>query len=98
MRLAACKSPIVINNGAATITNVDVSLKLNATSSISGINNVSQMMTSNDSNFLNAVWETYSTTKSWVLTAGTGLKTVYVKFRNAAGNESNAFNDDIILQ
>ena len=97
-RLLACKSPIVINNGANTTTNVDVSLKLNATSSISGINNVSQMMTSNDSNFLNAVWETYSTTKSWVLTAGTGLKTVYVKFRNASGNESNAFNDDIILQ
>ena len=42
---------------------LDVSLKLNATSSISGISNVTQIMVSNDSTFLNAVWENYTTIK-----------------------------------
>ncbi len=97
-RLTACKSPIVINDGLDTATSTDVSLKLNATSSISGISNVTQIMVSNDSTFLNAVWENYTTIKSWSLTVGAGLKIVYVKFRNASGNESNPFSDDITLQ
>ena len=97
-RLAICKSPIVINNGENITTNTTVSLKLNAASSTSGINDVTQMMISNDSAFLGSIWETYSTTKTWMLAVEAGLKTVYVKFRNAADIVSSAFSDDITLQ
>lgn len=31
-----------------------------------------------------ASWESYSATKAWTLTAGTGLKTVYAEFDNGA--------------
>ncbi len=95
-RLATCKSPIVINNGDATTANVAVSLKLN--SGISGINNVAEMTISNDSSFSNAVWESYANSKQWPLTPGAGVKTIYVKFRNAASNVSSVFSDDIILE
>lgn len=37
-----------------------------------------------------ASWETYATTKEITLTDGDGTKTVYVKFRDAVGNESAA--------
>ncbi|MFC1510780.1 FlgD immunoglobulin-like domain containing protein [Candidatus Margulisiibacteriota bacterium] len=33
-------------------------------------------------------WETYSTSKSWTLTAGDAEKTVYVRYRDMAGNWS----------
>ncbi|MEK7553709.1 MAG: hypothetical protein AAB504_03475 [Patescibacteria group bacterium] len=97
-RLNTCKSAILINNGIDTTTNANVTLRLNAASSTVGISSTTEMMISNDSAFLSAFWETYSTIKSWTLTAGAGLKTVYVRFRNAVGSVSNTFSDDIELQ
>jgi hypothetical protein len=41
--------------------------------------------------------ETYTTTKAWTLTTGDGQKTVYVKFKDSAGNWSAAYNNTIIL-
>ena len=46
---------------------------------------LSQMQFSND----NSTWsepENYATSKSWVLTSGNGLKTVYAKFKDVANN------------
>jgi hypothetical protein len=42
-------------------------------------------------------WEPYGTTKSWSLTAGEGLKTVYVQFMDLAGNASGSYSDSITL-
>ena len=44
-----------------------------------------------------ASWETYAASKSVVLPGGDGLKTVYVKVRDAVGNESAEASDTITL-
>ena len=44
-----------------------------------------------------ASWESYAATKSVNLTAGDGLKTVYIKVRDDVGNESAQVSDTITL-
>lgn len=44
-----------------------------------------------------ASWETFTTSKSLVLTDSDGLKTVYIKVRDDVGNESAAVSDSITL-
>lgn len=44
-----------------------------------------------------ASWETYAASKSVTLPSGDGLKTVYVKVRDAVGNETAAASDSITL-
>jgi hypothetical protein len=41
--------------------------------------------------------EVYAATKSWLLLSGDGQKTVYIKYKDAAGNWSNAVSARIIL-
>lgn len=84
---------VKVNNDAAATNSVNVTLTLSATDN----DGVSQMMVSNDAAFTGAVWEAYATTKAWVLSAGDGVKTVYVKFRDRTGNESAAVNDAISI-
>jgi len=79
---------IVIAGGAVTTGATAVTLTLGATGA-------TQMTISNDPAFTGAVWETYATSKSWTLTAGNGVKTVYAKFKDAAGNVSTAVSDTI---
>lgn len=76
---------VVINNGAATTNSTSITLTLSATDTDSGMGNGAQMQLSND----NLSWstaESYATTKDWTLGAGDGIKTVYVRFKDAAGN------------
>ncbi len=40
-------------------------------------------------------WEPYATSKTWTLSRGRGIKTVYVEFRDEAGNVSDAAKDTI---
>jgi len=42
-------------------------------------------------------WETYATTRAWTLTTGDGTKTVYVWYKDGAGNISTLYSDTIIL-
>ncbi|WP_298438780.1 chitobiase/beta-hexosaminidase C-terminal domain-containing protein [Geobacter sp.] len=54
------------------------------------------MQFSND----NTTWsnpEAYATSKAWTLPSGDGSKSVYVKFRDGAGNWSTAPSDTIVL-
>ena len=85
---------ILVNNGAIDTTSTDVILKPSASDSVSG---VSQMSFSNDgSSWSN--WEGYySTSKSWILISGDGLKTVYAGYRDNAGNVSSVYTDTINL-
>jgi hypothetical protein len=83
---------ISIEAGAAYATSTSVVLTLNA----SDANGVISMCFSNDGTAYTG-WETFSTVKSWILTAGDGIKTVYVKFKDNAGLESLAISDTITL-
>ena len=84
---------ITIDEGAAVTTNTLVLLALSASDTESDI---AQMKFSNN----NVDWsaaETYATSKSWMLSDGSGIKTVYVKFKDEPGNWSSSYNDTIEL-
>lgn len=83
---------ITINSGVVSTNTTAVSLTLSA----SDANGVSQMQFSNDTITWSAA-ETYAATKAWTLTAGDGTKTVYAKFKDNAGNWSQAYSDTISL-
>jgi hypothetical protein len=84
---------ISINNGAAYTNTSTVTMTLSATDN-SG--SVAQMQFSND-NLTYSAPEAYATTKTWTLTSGDGLKTVYAKFKDAAGNWSTPVSDSITV-
>jgi fibronectin type 3 domain-containing protein len=59
---------------------------------------VNLMQLSEDASFTGAHWESYGGTKSFELSDGDGLKTVYARFQiNAGGNSVSTVSDDIIL-
>jgi hypothetical protein len=49
------------------------------------------MMISNYADMRDGVWEPYSSTRPWLLNVSLGLAAVYVKYRDAAGNESAVY-------
>lgn len=57
----------------------------------------SEMLISSTADFINAKWEPYVSKKPWKLDGADGLKTVYVKWRDPAGNTTDAITDDIQL-
>jgi hypothetical protein len=71
-----------INNGASTTTSRTVTLNNTATGS------PTQYMASGSSTFSGAVWRTYATAPSFILSSGNGTKRVYFKVRNSAGVSS----------
>ena len=84
---------IVINSNAAYSNAANVSLTLSCANGAAGC---SQMKFSNDgTNYSN--YEPYATTKSWPLNNGDGTKTVYVQFKDTAGNMSSVYSNTIIL-
>ena len=84
---------LIIDNGAAYATTTSVTLTTSATDATSG---VAQMQLSNDGISYDP-WESYAGTKSWTLSSGDGLKTVYVKYKDNAGNVSTPYTDTITL-
>ncbi|MFB3887492.1 MAG: LamG domain-containing protein [Thermodesulfobacteriota bacterium] len=83
---------ITINSGAATTNNLNVTLALTCEDA----QGCSQMKFSNDDVDYSTP-ETYSSTKTWTLTSGTGTKTVYARFKDTEGNWSAAYSDTIEL-
>jgi hypothetical protein len=84
---------IIVNRGATYTNSINVTLSLTCSDNLSGC---SQMRFSND-NITYSTPEAYAATKAWTLTTGSGAKSVYVKFKDGAGNWSNPFSDTIIL-
>ncbi len=84
---------IVINDGAATTSLAAVTLRLTASDTGSGS---VQMRFSNDGTTW-GTWQPFSTQKAWNLLSGTGLRIVYVQYRDAAGNLSFVYSDTIYL-
>lgn len=58
---------------------------------------VSDMMISNDPAFAGAVWEPYAPVRQWTVEPVDERATVYVKYRDAAGNESAAAHASITV-
>ena len=82
---------VIINNNDTYTNSVSVSLTLTAADT----SGVLQMCISNTNSCTS--WETYTTTKTWTLTTGDGTKTVYVWFKDAAGNISVVVSDSITI-
>src|SRR6185369_14554841 len=99
---AAHIGTIVINNDDQFTTNSYVTLVVGAATNELGA--VSQMQFSNDGNTW-SVPEAYQSTTQWrlqddgiyPLRMNTVLRTVYVRFRNGAGQWSKAVSDGIVL-
>lgn len=94
---------VTINAGDAYTTSTSVTLTISA--SDTGGSGMGQMQFSNDGTTWSS-WEAYATSKAWTLTSGDGTKTVYVLFKDGAGNISDAdgavagnqpYTDTIIL-
>ncbi|MFT3917145.1 MAG: GDSL-type esterase/lipase family protein [Anaeromyxobacteraceae bacterium] len=84
---------VVVNGGAPATRSTAVTLTL-AASDAQGA--VAQMRFSNTG----TSWSTaqaYATTKAWTLASGSGTKTVYAQFSDAAGNWSPSASDTIVL-
>ena len=84
---------ISIASGVQYISDTAVALGLSAQDTSSG---VAEMRFSNDGTGWSS-WEEYVTTRNWTLLSGDGAKTVYVQFRDGAGNISSTYSDDIVL-
>lgn len=79
---------IKVNNGEVLIKASDIKLTLSASGAV-------EMMVSGSPRFEGASWEAYMKTKDWKLSEGSGLKKVYVKFRDGCGNECAPVVKDI---
>lgn len=84
---------ILINNDDTYASSTTVNLSLSATDA-SGIE---QMKIANLDDFDSVVAEAYNTVKSWTLSIGDGLKTVYTWFKDTVGNWSVSYSDIITL-
>lgn len=88
---------ILINNRESFTQTPNITLTLQVSDNVSDAANI-EMMISNDADFSETpTWEPFAASKSWTLTSGDGKKTVYVKFRDADGNETAAVSDTINL-
>ena len=88
-------SSVSINGGATYTNSRSVTLELAASDSPSS--GVSQMMLSNNPDFEGSLWESYASSVSWTLTSANGTKSVYVRLKDGAGNESDTYSGSIIL-
>ena len=88
---------VTINRGATSTNSRTVTLKLSATDP-SPASGVSLMRFRNENTSKWSPWMTYATSKSWTLSPGTGTKTVYVQYKDRAGNMSAAARDSIVYR
>jgi glucose/arabinose dehydrogenase len=84
---------VVISGGAAVTNTRSVTLTLAASDALGP---VAQMRFSNSGTSFSGT-RAYATTTTWTLSSGAGTKTVYVQFRDVAGNWSSATSSDTIV-
>ncbi|HEY5461116.1 MAG TPA: PQQ-binding-like beta-propeller repeat protein, partial [Deferrimonas sp.] len=80
-----------INDGDTCTASAEVTLTLDN----NGDTNIVQMRISEDSQFTEVAWELFSATKSFTLSGGFGIKTVYAQFMNKSEQLSNVFTATI---
>ncbi len=86
---------VSINGGAGATSSSTVSVAVPATDT--GGSGVSLVRLSNAADMSGSTTFVYTTPIAWTLTAGLGVKTVYVQWRDAAGNWSATASDDITV-
>jgi len=85
---------ISVNNDAEFTNTTEVTLNLSADDGVSGVDRTRLKNESGDW----TDWMRFNATfQSWSLTSGDGIKTVYVQYKDAAGNESEVYGDNIVL-
>ncbi len=93
-RVAALPTKVMtlaINGGAATTTDLLVTLNNTAT------NSPTEYMASESSDFSGAAWTPYSVAPSFTLSFGVGVRTVYFKVRGVDCQESEVASDTIFV-
>ncbi|GEM_PF-6936216 len=84
---------VSINNGAQSTDSTQVTLTLSATDALSGVE--SMCFSTNGTTYSSA--EAFASQRIFTLPTGSGLKRVYVKYKDRAGNWSAVYNDSITL-
>ncbi|MEW5705461.1 MAG: hypothetical protein AB1743_01465 [Actinomycetota bacterium] len=93
----ALTGAIVINSGAAYTASPSVTLAISATDPPPG-SGVSQMRISNNPDLSGGTgWIAYATSRPWTLQSIEGTRTVYIQFKDRAGNLSSVYSDSIFL-
>ncbi|MFA6407117.1 MAG: fibronectin type III domain-containing protein [Candidatus Paceibacterota bacterium] len=82
---------MVINNDATSTDRELVTLSLSSPL-------VREMLISNRSDFVDAKWEPFASSSQWVLIGGSGIRTVYAKFKDQNNAISSVVSDSIMLQ
>ncbi len=81
---------VVIDGGATYANSTAVTLDLSsATDTGSPASGLDQVMVSENQDFSGASWQSYAASIPFTLSNGDGPKTVYVKYKDVAGNESS---------
>ncbi|MDD5370740.1 MAG: hypothetical protein PHQ40_16785 [Anaerolineaceae bacterium] len=83
---------LLINGGAAYATSASILLSVDVTDANPGL----EMSFSNDESTWSE-WEAYTSNKGWSTSGSDGSKTVWTRFKDAAGNVSSASSDTILL-
>ncbi|MBI5091903.1 MAG: hypothetical protein HZB26_05590 [Candidatus Hydrogenedentes bacterium] len=97
LRCTPALTGVLINDGEAATNTRQVVLRLDV-SALRASDSPTQYKASESKSFTGAVWQTYTSPNvNFTLSAGNGLKTVYVKLRNAAAQESLVRSDTIYL-
>lgn len=86
-----------INNGALYVATTTVTLQIGCSDSSKTGYTMKIWGVQGATSEAQATWETYSASKQVSLPAGDGLKTVYVKIRDAVYNESTAASKSVTL-
>jgi hypothetical protein len=81
---------VMMEGGAAATARRAVMLAISTNDT-----DVSEMAVSSDPGLTGASWEPFTPTRGWLLSEGDGQKTVYVKLRDRAGQESAVFSSTI---
>lgn len=84
---------IKINEDAVYTNQITTTLTLSATDQASGVGDY--RLSADGSTWES--WETYSSSAFWLLSGADGEKTVFVQYRDAAGNVSSSAFDSIVL-
>ncbi|MBD3178207.1 MAG: hypothetical protein GF417_00660 [Candidatus Latescibacteria bacterium] len=82
---------ITINQGSQYTSSRNTSLSLTAPSS------TVLMKISNSPDLTGEDWETFSSSRTWILENGDGMKTVYAIFMDESGSESGVISETIYL-
>jgi hypothetical protein len=88
---------ISINGWTTSTTSTSVSLTISANDAV-WISNMCISETSLTNNNNCSSWEAYNTTKAFTVSSGLWTKTVYIKFKDTAGNIGAVYSDTITLE